>query len=82
VLWSDLIGALAGGALFYPAAKDQVLRYKAAKERGHLRMRRFRQIVATAWETKRSEYDGADTFFLGAGGFGLLVSFGLKLFGV
>jgi hypothetical protein len=83
VLLSDIIGALAGGALAYPAAKDQILRYARQRELHKAvsgRLRRFRTVVAAGWEKKRSDYDGLDSFLIGLGGLGLLLSFALKLF--
>ena len=82
MLASDLIGALAGGALAYPAIKDQCLRYARERERLKAltgRLRRYREIVAAGWEARRADYDGLDSFLLALGGAGLAVSFALKL---
>lgn len=82
MLASDLIGAIAAGALAYPAIKDQYLRF--VRERERLRAQtgslpRYREIVAAGWEAKRSDYDGLDSLLLAGGGLGLVVAFVLKL---
>jgi hypothetical protein len=84
MLWSDFIGAVAAAMLAVPAIKDQIYRFWRKSEeqkapRSH--WPGLRKTIADAWETKRSEYDGRDSFFLGAGAFGLFLSFLLKLGG-
>jgi hypothetical protein len=83
MLASDLIGALAGGALSVPAVKDQYYRYARNWELQKAetkRLARFRRVVAAAWESKRSGYDGLDSFLVAAGTLGLVAAFVLKLF--
>jgi hypothetical protein len=84
MLWSDFIGAVASVMLATPAIKDQIYRFlRKSEERKALQSHwpGLRNTIAGAWETKRSEYDGKDSFFLGAGALGLLLSFILKLAG-
>ena len=83
MLASDLIGALAGGALSVPAVKDQYYRYARnweLRKAETKRLARFRRVIADAWESKRSGYDGLDLVFAAAGTLGLVVAFVLKLF--
>lgn len=84
MLASDLIGAIAGLALAYPAGKDQYFRYMRELERAKAKagpIPRFREIVAAGWEAARSDYDGIDSLLLALGGAGLFLSFILKCFG-
>jgi hypothetical protein len=84
MLWSDFIGAVASAMLAVPAIKDQIYRFLRKSEEQKAPGSHWpgiRNTIAGAWESKRSEYDGKDSFFLGAGALGLLLSFLLKLGG-
>jgi hypothetical protein len=84
MLWSDIIGAIASALLAVPAIKDQIYRFLRKSEEAKISQSRWpglRSRIADAWEFKRAEYDGKDSFFLGAGAIGLFVSFALKVAG-
>ena len=82
MLASDFMGAVAGVLVAIPAFKDQYYRFQREQQKRQQSSSRFpgvRATIASAWERKRSSYDGIDTAFLGAGGIGLVLSFLLKL---
>jgi hypothetical protein len=83
--WSDTVGAIASLSIAIPALKDQIYRFR--REREIQKAARspwpgLRSIVAAAWESRRHDYDGFDSFFLGGGGIGLVIAFLLKAFGL
>ena len=82
MLASDVIGVFAGVALAIPACKDQAFRYAKAREKKKAevgKLKRFREIVAMAWEEKRADFDTLDSLLTAVGTLGLVASFLLKL---
>jgi hypothetical protein len=81
MLSSDGIGIIAGILLAIPPIKDQYYRYQSERERIKAEtspIRVLRLTLSTAWNDRRQDYDGKDTFCLAAGSLGLIVSFILK----
>jgi hypothetical protein len=84
VLYSDVVGAIAGVALAIPPLKDQWYRFRRAsvlRRQDRAPWPGIRRAVAHAWELKRIEYDGKDSIALSVGSLGLVVSFAMKAFG-
>jgi len=82
--WADIIGILAGFFLMLPAAKDNVYRFMEARQRQKQARKSWpglRGIIADVWKEKRESYSAFDTLCILLGGFGLMVSFALKLAG-
>jgi len=83
VLYSDVVGAIAGVALAIPPIKDQFYRFRRAsvlRKENHSPWPGLRRAAAAAWELKRSEYDGKDSIAFAVGSLGLVVSFVMKVF--
>jgi hypothetical protein len=84
MLWSDLIGVVAGLLLAIPPIKDQYYRFarNTEQERAHgSAFRAMRTRLAAAWDDKRHEYSPWDSLFLAGGAGALVLSFALKAFG-
>jgi hypothetical protein len=84
MLWSDAIGAVGSLGLAIPSLKDQIYRFNREHEKQKAAQSAWpglRAIIAAAWEKRRHDYDGSDSFFLGAGGLALVLVFVLKLLG-
>jgi hypothetical protein len=83
MLWSDIIGALGGVLLALPPIKDQYLRFSREHQKrlaSESPLPAFRNLLSTAWEERRNEYDGRDSICLAVGGVGLVFAFALKMF--
>jgi hypothetical protein len=75
---------MASLALTVPAFKDQI--YRLNRERENRKAigspwPGLRAMLAAAWERRRHDYDGSDSFFLATGGIGLVVAFLVKSLG-
>lgn len=80
---SDLIGGAGGILIAVPAVKDQF--YRFSREREERRSKKspwpgLRKASSRAWEGRRNEYDGYDSFMTMLGALGITLSFLLKLF--
>jgi hypothetical protein len=85
MLWSDIIGALAGTLLAVPPIKDQYYRFSREHQNrlaSKSPLPAFRTLLSKVWEERRNEYDGRDSICLAVGGVGLIFAFALKIFGV
>jgi hypothetical protein len=84
MLPSDLVGGLGALALAVPAVKDQYYRFRRAREAAKESTSpapKLRQILASAWEKRRNDYDGLDSLFTAVGALLILLSFTIKLAG-
>ncbi|RBP01258.1 hypothetical protein DFR50_15720 [Roseiarcus fermentans] len=80
---SDLIGGLGGIFIAAPAVKDQIYRfYRDAEDRKAKSSPwpGLRQAAGRAWERRRNDYDGLDSFMTMIGALAITLSFVLKLF--
>jgi hypothetical protein len=83
VLLSDLIGGGGGILTAVPAVKDQI--YRFGREREERKAEKspwpgLRKASSRAWERRRNDYDGYDSFMTMLGALGIALSFVLKLF--
>ena len=80
---SDLIGGAGGILIAAPAVKDQIYRFnRVAQERkaDHSPWPGLRRAAGRAWERRRNDYDGLDSFLTMVGALAITLSFVLKLF--
>lgn len=85
MLISDLVGGAGGILIAVPAVKDQFYRFhRNAEERkaANSAWPGLRNAAKNAWERKRNDYDGLDSFMTMIGAIGITLSFVLKIFDV
>jgi hypothetical protein len=83
MLLSDLIGGAGGIFIAIPAVKDQAYRFNREREERKAENSPWpglRKASSRAWEHRRNDYDGYDSFMTMLGALGITRSFVLKLF--
>jgi hypothetical protein len=83
VLLSDLIGGIGGVLIAVPAVKDQIYRFNRDAQDRKTKSSPWpglRRAASAAWERRRNDYDGMDSFLTMVGALGITLSFVMKLF--
>ena len=80
---SDWVGGVGGILIAIPAIKDQCYRFKRYAEVRNEKKSPWpglRKIAQAAWERRRNDYDGLDSFMTMIGALGIAASFIFKIF--
>ena len=83
MLLSDLTGGAGGILIAVPAVKDQIYRFNRDSQERKVKKSPWpglRKAAGAAWERRRNDYDGLDSFMTMVGAFAIALSFLLKLF--
>lgn len=81
---SDAIGIVASLILVIPGAKDNIYRFREARQRKKEKQDKtpLRKFVIEAWRKKRDSFSAWDSLWMILGGLGLAASFALKAKGL